>query len=435
MISTEIDESKLKKQSFVSVMSLFFQSGYSAVLGLVANLILTILLRPSVFGIYIIVLSVISFLNYFSDIGLAASLIQKRELTDEDTKTVFTVQQLLIFTLLIIGFLSTNFIKNFYKLPADGVYLYWALLFSFFLSSLKTIPSVLLERKIQFKKIVFVQIVENTIFYILVSIFALVGFGLGSFTIAVVARSLVGLGLIYLISPWVPQFGLSIKHLRQLLSFGIPFQASSFLALFKDDLIILYLGRVLGFEGLGYIGWAKKWADAPIRIIMDNISKVIFPLIARYQDNREKIKGLAEKMLHYQALILVPSYLGAIIIMPYLLEIVPKYNKWTPALPYFFVFCVSSLIVSFSAPFMNLYNALGRVKITFSFMAFFTVLIWTVTLILTATIGALGFPIAHLVVSISFLLVFFKARKEFGFRLLHFQKNPIEEIKSIYKNG
>ena len=56
-----------------------------------------------------------------------------------------------------------------------------------------------------------------------------------------------------------------------------------------------------------------------------------------------------------------------------------KYQKWQPALPLFYIFAISSLIVSFSAPFMNLLNGLGKVKITFSFMVFFTALIWLLT--------------------------------------------------------
>ena len=133
-------------------MSLFFQSGYSAFLGLIANLVLTVLLSPTIFGMYITVLSIISLLNYFSDIGLAASLIQKKAITDDDIKTTFTVQQILIMSLVIIGFLSTSFIKKFYSLPVEGTYLYWGLLLAFFISSLKTIPSIFLERKIQFQK-------------------------------------------------------------------------------------------------------------------------------------------------------------------------------------------------------------------------------------------------------------------------------------------
>ena len=77
------EHKQLKKQTLISTLSLLFQSGYSAMLGFAANLVLTILLSPQIFGIYFTVLSIIAILNYFSDIGLAASLIQKRKLKTE----------------------------------------------------------------------------------------------------------------------------------------------------------------------------------------------------------------------------------------------------------------------------------------------------------------------------------------------------------------
>lgn len=405
----------LKRKTVISTLSLFFQSGYSAFLGLIANLFLTILLSPSVFGIYITVLSLISLLNYFSDIGLAASLVQKKEISDADIKTTFTIQQILIITIIGIGFAATNIIKNFYNLPIDGIYLYWALLLAFFLSSLKTMPSIFLERQVQFQKIVLVQIVENTVFYAIVIIFAIMGFGLRSFIFAVFARSIVGVILIYSLSFWLPKVGVSRVSLKELLSFGVPFQASSFLALFKDDLITLYLGKVLGFTGLGYIGWAKKWAEAPIRIIMDNISRVLFPVIARLQNDKEKVGKLVNKILYYQTILLAPTILGlAVVIRPFV-EVIPKYGKWAPALPIFYLICVSAFLSSYSTPFINLFNALGKVKISFSFMLFWTAATWFFTPILTKYFGYLGFPITQVILSSTVLFVLWQARKIINF--------------------
>ncbi len=409
---------QIKRRTILSTFSLFFQSGYSSVLGLIANLILTIILSPAIFGIYITVLSLIAFLNYFSDIGLAASLIQKKELHDDDVKTTFTIQQLLILSLLTLGFLTTPFIMNFYNLPVAGKFLYWALLISFFLSSLKTIPSVFLERHIKFQKIVLVQVVENTIFYIAVIVLALAGFGLSSFTFGVLLRAITGLILIYSLSFWKPRIGISFRSLKTLLSFGLPFQASSFLALFKDDLIILFLGKMLGFEAVGYIGWAKKWAEAPIRIIMDNLTKVIFPVIARIQDDKEKISKLIERSLYYQTAILAPSLLGIALIMRELVTLLPNYQKWEVALPLLYLFSLSSFFVSYSAPFINLFNALGKVKISFSFMLLWTVLMWIGTPILSNYFGLLGFPLTHLLISSTFVFVVMKAKRLVSFRFV-----------------
>lgn len=424
---------ELKRNTVVSAFSLFFQSGFSAILGLIANLVLTILLAPAVFGIYIIVLSIISLLNYFSDIGLAASLVQKHEISDEDISTTFTVQQTLIITIIAIGFLCSNFIGAFYKLPESGVHLYWALLLSFFISSLKTIPSILLERKIQFQKIAFVQIMENVVFYSAVIMFALLKFDLASFTYAVILRAVTGLILIYTLSFWRPRIGISKKSLHTLLSFGIPFQASSFLALFKDDLIILFLGKVLGFSAVGYIGWAKKWAETPIRVVMDNLSRVLFPVIARIQHDNEKISRLIEKILYYQTMLLAPAIFGLFLTMPALVMILPRYAKWAPALPLFYIFCVAAFFSSYSTPFINLFNALGKVKISFSFMLFWTVTTWILTPIFTNVFGIVGFPLTQIILAVSSLMVMYRAKKIVSFRFIHSVKKPL--IATIFMVG
>ena len=416
---------KLKKNTVLSAMSLFFQSGYSATLGFGANLLLTILLSPKIFGIYFTVLAIIAILNYFSDIGLAASLIQKKDISDDDIKTTFTIQQTLILTIVSIGFLASSFIQNFYDLPQDGVYLFWALLFAFFISSLKTIPSILLERKIQFQKIVIVQIVENTVFYITVMTLALLKYDLMSFTFAVILRSITGLILIYSLSFWVPRIGISIKSVKTLLSFGIPFQASSFLALFKDELLILYLGKILGFESLGYIGWAKKWAETPIRIIMDNISKVLFPVFSRIQHDTQKISRLIQKILFYQTTILAPSILGLALIMSNFIEIIPKYSKWAPALPLLYIFCISAFLSSYSTPFINMFNALGKVRISFKFMLAWTIATWVLTPILTQTFGLFGFPITLVILSSSFIIVVTKAKTLIQFSFIQSIIKPL----------
>jgi O-antigen/teichoic acid export membrane protein len=416
--SPDHSQKNIKKNTLISLFSLFFQSGFSAVLGLVANLILTIVLPTASYGVYNITLAIIPFLNYFSDIGLAASLVQKKEISDEDIATTFTIQQILIITLLVIAFSLSSFIKDFYALPPEGIYLYWALLFAFFLSSLKTIPSIFLERKIQFQKIVLVQVVENIIFYITVSVLALAGMGLYSFAFAVIIRSLVGTCLMYYLSFWVPRFGIHKSSVKTLLAFGIPFQTNSLLALVKDDLIILFLGKILGLEAVGYIGWAKRWAEAPIRIIMDNINRILFPVFARIQTEKERISHLTEKILYFQTLIIAPIYVGMIILMDNVMYLIPKYSKWEPALPLFYIFCISSLFVPFSSPFINIFNALGKIKISFRFMVAWTTLTWILVPVYSHFFGMYGFPLAHLSLSLTFIVTAIVAKRIINFKLL-----------------
>lgn len=404
-------------------MSLFFQSGYSAALGLVANLAITILLSQKIYGMYLTVLSMITFLNYFSDIGLAASLIQRKDLTDDDIRTTFTTQQILVISLLTLGFVATRYIIPFYGLPIEGMYLYWALLVAFFISSLKTIPSVLLERHLQFQKLVLVTIVENTVFYASVVTFALMGYGLTSFTISVVLRSITGLVLLYSIAFWKPAIGFNRKSFHELIHFGLPFQGASMMALLKDDLLMLFLAKAIGFEALGLVGWAKKWADAPLRIVMDNISRVSFPLIARFQDDQGKLRRIAELIIENQTLLLAPVMVGAALTMHDVVLTIPRYLKWEAGVPLFAIFALSSLLLSISAPFMNVYNALGKARTTFVFMVVLTISSWIATPILIRINPTYGFPLAHLLTSISLSPILILAKRSFD----------IHPVKAIYK--
>ena len=116
------------------------------------------------------------------------------------------------------------------------------------------------------------------------------------------------------------------------MSFGIPFQLNSFLALIKDDLFIAYLGKVLPIAQVGYIGFAQKWAFAPLRLIMDNVIRITFPSFSRLQDEKEVLTKAIEKSIFAASFLIFPSLVGLVILSPYFVHLIPKYLKWEPAL-------------------------------------------------------------------------------------------------------
>src|SRR3989338_8380875 len=69
------------RTAFVQVLNFFFSNG-----------LLAAFLIPAQFGVFFLVSAAVNFFAYFSDIGFAAALIQKRDkLTENDLRTVFTV--------------------------------------------------------------------------------------------------------------------------------------------------------------------------------------------------------------------------------------------------------------------------------------------------------------------------------------------------------
>lgn len=234
---------------------------------------------------------------YFSDIGLAGALIQKQEVTDDDLATTFTIQQILSLVLLGLGFVAGSFIAHVYSLSTAGIWLFRALLVSVFLSGLKTIPSVLLERKLDFIKVATVQIIETIIFYGLAVILAWKGFGVTSFTVAVLIRSLIGLLMIYILAPWKPKIGINKVSFKKLVSFGMPFQLNSLLGLVKDRMLVAYYGAILSPSNVGYLQWAERWSLFPLRMVVDNVSKVTFPAYSRLQEEKDHLIKAIEKSI------------------------------------------------------------------------------------------------------------------------------------------
>ncbi len=402
----ELDIASVRAKAVKGIIALTGRTFFIQAIAFGATFLLTVFLNPSVFGVFYVVSACISFLTYFSDIGLAAALIQKKEpLTEDDLVTTFTIQQGLVLTLCIVTFALSGFIRSFYALDENGLWLLRALIVSFFLSSLKTIPSVLLERNLDFNKLVLPQIAETVCFYATAVLLAWMGMGVVSFTWAVIVRAVVGLTVLYMIAPWRIRIGFSKPVARKLLKFGLPFQMNSLLALVKDDLMTIFLGKVLTFEQIGYIGWAKKWAEVPLRLIMDSVIRVTFPTFSRLQHDKVLLGKAIEKTMFGLALTIVPISVVLLFFIEPAVSVIPRYAKWYPALIPFYLFVFTSFVAAFSTPLTNALNSVGKIKITLSLMVFWTAASWILTLLCIPLFGFTGVAVAQVILSLSLILV------------------------------
>jgi O-antigen/teichoic acid export membrane protein len=414
----EIDIALITKRSIRGVFALTSRTFVIQIVSFLANFLLTIFLSPAIFGVFFVVSAAIAFLSYFSDIGLAAALIQKKEdITEQDLRTTFTLQQILVITVVLIALVLAHPIGQFYHLAGDGVLLFQALAIAFFLSSLKTIPSIILERNLRFEKLVIPQIVETFFFSVVVVVLAMKGFGVTSFTYAVLARGISGVIAIYIISPWRMGFGFSKTSARKLLSFGVPFQLNSFLALLKDDLFIVYLGKVLPLAQVGYIGFAQKWAFAPLRLIMDNVIRITFPSFSRLQNEKEVLEKAIEKSIFAACFLIFPALVGLVVLSPYFIHLIPKYLKWEPALLSLALFAIGAALSSISTPLTNALNAIGKIKVSLYLMVGWTIATWVLTPILIVLMGFNGVAAASALIACSVVLVIFLAKRYVKFNV------------------
>lgn len=331
------------------------------------------------FGVFAIASFIVAFFAYFSDVGLAAAIVQKKEkLTTLDLRTTFTIQQLLVFSITVVLVLTAPFIvESLYKNKLDPAYvtLIQALGISLILASLKSLPSALLERRLQFDKLVIPEVVETLLYNGILVAMAWLGYGVWSFIWAMLARGIVGTVITYILCPWPIGFAFDKKVAKKLFSFGVPFQLNSFIALIKDNVVPTFVAGYLGTAAVGNINWAQKYAFLPLEILND-IIRVTFPAYSRIQHDKALLSRTLEKSIFLIALVLYPMLAGVMALMPWITQFILN-PKWLPALPVFYLLCVNTLWASVSTTFTNALFAIGHSKVVLRYMVIWTILTWT----------------------------------------------------------
>ncbi|MBI2613508.1 MAG: oligosaccharide flippase family protein [Candidatus Levybacteria bacterium] len=414
-----IDTELIIKRSMRGVAALISRTFFLNIISFASFLVITSVLAASEIGIYTAVIAIQRVIAFFTDFGLGAALVQKKEeLRKEDITTTFTVQALVTIAIFFLVVIFLNQFAIFFKLNTDAQNLLLVLVFTIFLSSFKTIPSILLERTLNFGKLVFPQIIESLTFNVILIGLTLAGYGISSFTWAFLVSSLVGIPFYYLVNPWKISLGIDKKSLNYL-KYGIQFQAKNILGTIKDDLLIVILPLFLSFTQIGYIGFAQRLAFYIFRYVVDSVTKVTFSAYSRAQHDLVFLKTAIEKSLFFVSASMFPILFGLIAVAPYLIKFYPNWsNKWEPATFSIIFFCLNAAVSSLSGILVNVLDSTGKVKVTLRLMVLWTILIWILTPLFIHFYGYNGVSVASFLVTTTIVYTVFLVKKIVNFKFL-----------------
>ncbi|MDP2638374.1 MAG: oligosaccharide flippase family protein [Candidatus Levybacteria bacterium] len=414
------------KRSIRGVFTLISRTFFLNIISFVAFLVITSVLQAREIGIFTAVIAIQRVISFFTDFGLGAALVQKKhDIEQEDITTIFTIQAFITFLIFIIVFMFLNFFADLFRLNDEAQKLLLVLVFIIFLSSFKTIPAILLERSLNFGRLVFPQILESLVFNGILVALVLSNYGIVSFSWAFLISSLIGIPIYYFVSPWKLRIGIhkgSLSHLK----YGFQFQAKNILGTIKDDLLTVILIRFLTFTQIGYIGFAQRLAFYVYRYVVDSVTKVTFSAYSRAQNDLLFLKNAVEKSLFFVSAAMFPILAGLIIVSPYIIRFYPNWsNKWEPAVFSIVFFCLNAAISSLSGILVNLLDATGKVKITLRLMVLWTTLIWVLTPIMIYFYGYNGVSVASFVVTLTIVYTIHLVKKVISFKFLASIAKPL----------
>jgi PST family polysaccharide transporter len=350
-------------------------------------------LQPADFGLFAIVQFALAFFAYFGDGGLGGALIQKKEEpTQRELSSVWVLQALLSLGIVIFIWLTAPVIVGFWPdMKKEGVWVLRALSVDLLLTGMRSVPMLLMERELQFRRLSALDVILNLGFYVTAVVMAERGFGVMSLVGAVLMQGSLGVLGAFALRRWKPSWVLDRKLLSPIVKFGVRYQVKNLIGFSAGAIAPVYGGRALGQAGLGVVNWAQTTAYFPLQLVRV-MARVSFPLYSRLQDDKPMFARSFERSVQISAL-------GTLFFMGLGLALGPNLvrtiytDKWLPGLPLFYVY-VSSITVGFLSPLIApALDAIGKPQIMARFSVAWTAATFLIVLFTTPRWGAMGFVV------------------------------------------
>lgn len=321
------------------------------------NIWLMRLIVPAAFGKLALVAVGFAFLEGVRDFGTLPSLVQQKQVNTTEVRSLYSFQ-------LVLGLLGCLPPLVVYVFQADPELKLLLLLGTvhFFLGSLLGLPIALWERALQFDRIILGEVLGLLIAAVVGILLAYAAWPIWALGI----RQPLRLFLIFisvcwwrgLILPGAWQWSSIRKHLR----FGGPLTVDGLLNFAVRNLDDLLIGRVLGYQALGWYNRAYQILLFPIRNVSRTLARVFFPAVAPLQDQPRLVFERYRELSQLLWTGAVPAFTGLFLVADPLFPALVG-AEWQSLVPVIQVFCVLGVFQMVGTLEGTVFQILGATRI------------------------------------------------------------------------
>ena len=284
----------------------FSGTGVQVMVQLLAIMALGRLLTPEEFGLMGAATVVIACSQIVSQIGVGPAIIQRRELEPAHVRVAVTLSFVLGLLLGAIVWLGAPLIASFYRMPELEPVLR-TVAFLFPLDGLNTVSKSLLTRQLRFRLYIALDAGSYIVGYAGVGVLlAWLGYGVWALVVAHLAQGTLRTAAMYLAARHPVRPSLNLRASRDLLSFGFGHSMAQIGTLLSQQGDNLVVGRWLGAAALGVYGRAYNLMVMPASAFGRIVNRVLFPVMAQVQDERDRLANAYERALAIVALLSLP---------------------------------------------------------------------------------------------------------------------------------
>jgi len=315
------------------------------------------ILGPRDFGVVSIAVIYITFLQMFLDQGLAAALIQRKNLDQEHMDAVFWMDLVLSLALIVLSVVFSRKWAAMNHAP-ETARLISVLSVCILIESLAMVQSALLRRNMDFKSISIRTNASVMVGGVVGIAMAIAGFRIWALVGQQIVRDLTALVLLWKLSPWRPRFEFSWRHLKDLMGFSVPNFTAQLGIFAGSQADALILGLMFGPIAVGLYRVADRVVNSVVAMATSSVQAVSLPEFSKVQDVPEKLRNSVLTCVRLGSTVTLPMLAGIAAVSWGLMATLG--STWTPAANALKILClvgISSVFASFTGP---LLQALSR---------------------------------------------------------------------------
>lgn len=296
--------------------------GSTILLQFAVTAILARLLSPADFGLMAMVLVVVNFAMMFSELGMSAPVIQRREVSPAQLSSVFAVNVLAGVGLTAVIFGLAGPLGWAFGEPRVAPLLRAASL-TYVLSAPGITHRALLQKRLQFRRLAVTDLVGASVYGVVSIGCAFAGLGVWSLVAGSLAQQAARTLALWLLDDWRPHAReVSFRQLGAFWGFALNVTAERFVNYLQANLDRIIIGRLLGSLLLGYYDLAYRLVTYPLMRISPIVGQVAFPTFALIQADKQRVGEGYYKGVKYIALVTFPLLGGLLVFAPEFVAVV-----------------------------------------------------------------------------------------------------------------
>ena len=303
------------------------------------GLVIVRLLEPEDYGVIGMLSIFMAISQSFVDSGFGNALIRKIDRTAMDCSTAFYFNIAVAVLIYVILFFSAPYIAAFYNMPILTE-VTRVLSLMIVVNSMSIVPRALRSIAVDFKTQAYSSIISVIVSGSLGLCLAYTGYGVWALVWQSIVGSVVSVTVLWLLTRWKPLWLFSWQSFKSMFSYGSKLMVSGLMNTVYNHASSLIIGKFYTPAELGYYDRGNQIASMPSLKLSSVFHGVTFPILAKLQDDNERLINVYQKYLAITSLLIFfLMTLLAVIAKPLILILLTE--KWMGVVPFLQVFCLA----------------------------------------------------------------------------------------------